>query len=92
MSESDKLIRRLALRGRRMKRTGLVVLDMLHLDDLCVLAKAALEKEAYNRKYLRTALDVINGVAYYLTLQNRRKVLMGFIRTYVDISVLTFSE
>ncbi|WQZ49390.1 hypothetical protein Z3_74 [Bacillus phage Z3] len=92
MSEADKLIRRLALRGRRMIRTGTVVLDLLHLEELCILAKAAIKKEAYNRKYLRTALDIINGIAYYLTLQNRRKVLMGFIRTYVDISVLTFSE
>jgi len=90
--KASKLIRRLALRGRRMRNSGVVVLDVLRLDELGSLARAALEVDTYNRKYLKTALDIINGRAGYLSLQNKRLVLMGFIRPYVDIRVLTFSE
>ncbi|AXQ67817.1 hypothetical protein KIOSHI_199 [Bacillus phage Kioshi] len=87
-----KLIRKLALYGRRMKNSGVVVLDILCLDELVVLADSAAEEGTYNRKYIRSAFDVVHGKAHYLSLQKKRLVLMGFIRPYVDIKVLTFSE
>ncbi|AHN66672.1 hypothetical protein Bcp1_197 [Bacillus phage Bcp1] len=89
---ASKLIRKLALYGRRMKNSGVVVLDILCLDELVVLADSAAEEGTYNRKYIRSAFDVVHGKAHYLSLQKKRLVLMGFIRPYVDIKVLTFSE